>query len=107
VEPLLKSKAVCEFLDLSLATLSRLCSSGDIPHIILRRGRRKRIIRFRLEELERWLCSRSRGEPGRSIRKGRRNGDEMATQNSAISELSENKGENGEGHRSVSPVSGA
>jgi excisionase family DNA binding protein len=58
---LLTPKQVAEMFQLSLATLSRMAGAGQIPHIILKTGRRKKVIRFRTEEVERWLSARTHG----------------------------------------------
>jgi excisionase family DNA binding protein len=61
MKPLLNSKAVCTLLDIKPATLSRMVHSGRIPYVLLGTGKKKLTVRFREEELERWLDRRSRG----------------------------------------------
>ena len=97
---LLTPKNVADLLQLSQATLSRMCSSGDIPHVVLRAGKRKRVIRFRESDVERWLTSRTRtGLPGRAAKRNSgRIGNMVATENIAVLEASETERENGQGH---------
>jgi excisionase family DNA binding protein len=61
MKPLLNSKAVCEILGVAPATLSRMVHSNRIPFVLLSTGKTKLTVRFREEELERWLDRRSRG----------------------------------------------
>ena len=91
---------VAEQLAVSAATVMRMCSSGDLPHIVLRAGRRKRVVRFRQEDVERWLVSRSRAGQGsgRSKRKSPINGDAMATRDERSTQASEIQTENMEAH---------
>ena len=107
VVKLLKSEAVTKRLDVSPATLSRMVGAGQIPHIVLRTGRRKKIIRFRAEDVERWLSARTHGgaaDQGAKRTRGRK-GNTVATQKLASLQVPEPQGENGEGHRSICPVS--
>lgn len=105
---LLSQKDVAEMLQVSLSTLSRMCSSGDLPHIVLRAGKRKRVIRFRLDEIEKWLASRTHAGPEseRPIRKRGRNGNGLATAKTMKLQVHEVERENREGHRFEQPVSG-
>lgn len=95
---LLTPHQVAEELQLSVATLSRMCTTGDIPHVILRAGRRKRVIRFRREDLDRWLNTRTRG--GKRQRSG--NADSLLELPGELSResISENENGNGPSHRS-------
>ena len=106
---LLTPKQVAEMFQLSIATLSRMAGAGQIPHIVLRKGRRKRVIRFRTEEIEAWLHARTHGgAAGRGSRRTRgRIGNNVATQKLASLQVRESERENDEGHQSVGPVSGA
>jgi len=61
VKPLLNSKAVCQLLGVSPAVLSRMVHANKIPYVLLSSGKKKLTVRFREEELERWLDRRSRG----------------------------------------------
>lgn len=61
MEPLLTCKDVCKWLAVSNATLCRMVRSKSIPHIVVRAGKRKLIVRFREKALEEWARRRSRG----------------------------------------------
>lgn len=58
---LLTPKEVSQMFQLSLSTVSRMASAGQIPHIVLKAGRRKKVIRFKSEQVERWLAERTLG----------------------------------------------
>ncbi len=106
---LLTPKQVAEMFQLSIATLSRMAGAGQIPHVVLRTGRRKRVIRFRTEEIEAWLCTHTHGgaaDQGAKRTRGRK-GNTVATQKLASLQVRESERENDEGHQSVCPVSGA
>ena len=97
---LLKAEKVAEMLDVSPSTLSRMCSSGNIPHIILRSGVRKKTIRFRGEDVDLWLAQRTLNQidPPSKRRKRHPEGNAVATQNTPILQAINIKGENGHGH---------
>jgi len=103
---LLTQKELAEILQLSRATISRMCAAGDLPHYVLRSGRRKRVIRFRLEEIEKWLAQRTHTGPGgeRPKRNSARNGNELATAKTMMLQVHEAERENGQGHEHVRPV---
>jgi excisionase family DNA binding protein len=61
MEVLLDSRQVCNVLNITAPTLSRMVHGGTIPHILLTTGKRKWVVRFRRQELEAWLTRRSRG----------------------------------------------
>jgi len=61
VTPLLTSRAVCELLNISAATLSRMIKTNRIPYILMSSGKTKNSVRFSEAELERWIERRSRG----------------------------------------------
>ena len=105
---LLTQKQLGDLLQLSQATISRMCAAGDLPHIVLRAGKRKRVIRFRLEEVERWLQSRTHGGPeGQRPKRNRgRFGNGLATEKTMKLQVHEAERENREGHRFEQPVSG-
>lgn len=96
-------------MQLSQATISRMCAAGDLPHIVLRAGKRKRVIRFRAEEVEKWLTQRTHGGPEgqRPKRKGGRFGNGMATEKKAHPQVHEIESENGDGHLTDRRVTGA
>lgn len=105
---LLTPKQVAEMFQLSLSTLSRMAGAGQIPHVVLRTGRRKKVIRFRTEEIEAWLCTHTRGgaaDQGSKRTRGRI-GNNVATQKPSSLQVRESERENDEGHQSYSPVSG-
>jgi hypothetical protein len=52
-------------LQVSPATMSRLVALKEIPFVVIQSGRRKKTVRFRWRDVERWLALRSRG-PSRS-----------------------------------------
>ena len=93
MKPLLNSKAVCELLGISAATLSRMLRTNRIPYVLLGTGRHKLIVRFREVDLEAWVERRSRGASGRSIL----NGYDVATEKRKASQVVEIK--------SLTPVS--
>lgn len=99
---LIDCKTVADNLGVSVATLSRMCSSGDIPHFVLRKGKRKRVIRFDPAAVERWLVTRTQSR--------RRIGNEVATQQAPSEQVTEQmpecQSENGNTHRSSSTVGG-
>lgn len=97
---LLTQKQLGDLLQLSQATISRMCASGDIPHIVLRSGRRKRVIRFRAEDVEKWLQSRTHGGSGahRPKRNRGRFGNGLAIEKTMMLQVHEAETENREGH---------
>lgn len=106
---LLTPKSLADMLDVSQATISRMCSSGDLPHIVLRSGRRKRVIRFRAEDVEKWLALRTHGGLGgeRPKRKGPRIGNGLATEKPASMQRLETQREKADGHLTDKLVTGA
>ena len=66
---LLTVRQAAEFLQISPATCHRRATLGDIPCVRLWTGRRAPL-RFRRDELERWLEAR-RVKPLRSVRGGK------------------------------------
>jgi len=69
MKPLLNSKAVCELIGISPAVLSRWVHANKIPYVLLTSGKKKPVVRFKEDELEKWLDRRSRGPVPRSISK--------------------------------------
>jgi excisionase family DNA binding protein len=90
---LLTQKDVADMLSVSQPTISRMCKQGDLPFIVLKAGRRKKVIRFRVEDVERWIISRtSTGAANRrAARTGRLNGNGMATGDREMSQVMESK----------------
>ena len=97
---LLTQKDVAEMFQTSQATISRMACAGQIPHVVLRTGRRKNIIRFRPEDVERWLRERTHGGPKnqRSKQKQPPNGNGMVTEKTMNAEVQDTKRENDGGH---------
>ena len=52
-------KEIGEMLQVSESTVLRMAYSGDLPYIPLRRGKRKKIIRFDPVVVEGWIRKRS------------------------------------------------
>jgi len=94
---LLKCKEVAAMLSLSESTLSRMCGSGSIPHIILRAGVRKKTIRFKEEDIYLWLSQHTLNQINKPVqrRRGHPNGHTAVTQNTPILQAVNIKGENG------------
>jgi excisionase family DNA binding protein len=91
---LLTQKDVADMLSVSQPTISRMCKHGDLPFIVLKAGRRKKVIRFRVEDVERWITKKtSTGAANRrSARNERLNGNGMATDDGEMSQVSGGKG---------------
>jgi excisionase family DNA binding protein len=47
-------------LSVSRATINRMVAEGILPAITLRSGKRKRVLRFRQEVIDRWLVAQER-----------------------------------------------
>jgi excisionase family DNA binding protein len=56
---LLTQKDVADMLSVSQPTVSRMCKHGDLPFIVLKAGRRKKVIRFRVEDVEKWITKKT------------------------------------------------
>jgi predicted site-specific integrase-resolvase len=69
MKPLLNSKRVCEWFEISPSVLSRWVHGNKIPYVLMTSGKRKMIVRFREDELEAWLARRSRGPVPRAFSK--------------------------------------
>lgn len=69
MEPILNSQRVCELLGISRATLSRMVQAGEIPYILRRQGKRKKMVMFNEALLERWVASRTRVAAGMKFRR--------------------------------------
>ena len=59
MDSLLKAREVAVFLNLRPSTVYDLAHRGVLPHIIIRKGARRSLIRFRKEDLARFLQQRS------------------------------------------------
>jgi len=53
-------KEISDLLQVSESTVLRMAYSGDLPYIPLRAGKRKKIIRFDLAMVEKWLGKRAK-----------------------------------------------
>jgi len=54
-EKLLTPKQVAELFGVAITTIHRMAYQGQLPHVVLRRGKRKAIIRFKQDSLEKFL----------------------------------------------------
>ena len=54
------AKEISDLLQVSESTVLRMAYSGDLPYIPLRRGKRKKIIRFDPVMVEKWLGKRAK-----------------------------------------------
>ncbi len=54
-DKLLTAKQAADMFDVSVTTIYRMTYYGELPHIVLRRGKRKAIVRFKRESLEKFL----------------------------------------------------
>lgn len=57
---LLTIKATAAILEVAPITVVRLFDSGALPGVVLKQGKRKRIIRFRDETLQKFITGRER-----------------------------------------------
>ena len=67
---LLSISQVAEQLGVSRATLGRMVTEGVLPVIVLRSGKRKRILKFRQEIIDRWLLRLEQQDAGRNRANG-------------------------------------
>ena len=104
---LLTPKDLATSLRLSLATISRMSASGQLPAILIASGPRKKTYRYDETEIEAWLRERRRGPQGqRGLRRRIRNGNVVATGNSDTSQPIETKNESERWHLSSRQVNG-
>ena len=87
MKALLNSRDVCQLLLISPATLSRMVRSNRIPYVLLGKGKVKLAVRFREDELERWIARRSRGAVPRNLPV--QNCDDVATENKKSTQVSD------------------
>jgi len=52
-------REISDLLQVSAATVLRMAYSGDLPCIAIRKGKRKKIIRFDPVMVEKWLAKRT------------------------------------------------
>jgi excisionase family DNA binding protein len=57
---LLTIEQTAEHLQISRQTATRMIADGQLPAILLRSGRRKKVWRVRPEALERWLTEKEK-----------------------------------------------
>ena len=57
---LLKVKDVCVLLRVSKSTVYEWVHQGILPHIVIKRGKRKQTIRFNESAIENWMKARER-----------------------------------------------
>jgi excisionase family DNA binding protein len=62
IDHLLHARQIAEILNIRLSTVYALCRRGELVHIRLTEGRRRPLIRFRKEDLEKLLRDRTRGK---------------------------------------------
>ncbi len=63
LEPLMTPKQVAETLGMKLAWTYGAIASGFIPGVLISTGRRRRSIRVRPTDLERWMKNREIRQP--------------------------------------------
>jgi excisionase family DNA binding protein len=84
-------RELADFLFVSPATVGRMAQAGVIPCVVLRTGRRKKIVRFKRADIEKWLAQRTRptASDNRASRKTRQFGNAMATESRPLAQLAE------------------
>ena len=53
-------KEISEILQISQSSVLRMAYDGDLPYILLRSGKRKKVIRFDPAMVEKWLGKRAK-----------------------------------------------
>ena len=61
MKALLTPSQVCILLQISKATLSRMVKAGEIPYVLRRQGKRKKMVGFEEDILEKWVAVHRRG----------------------------------------------
>ena len=59
METLLRAHQIARILNVKPSTLYALCYRGVIPYIRIRQGKRRPLLRFRQEDIERFLKANS------------------------------------------------
>ena len=59
MEALLVAKDVARILNLRISTVYDLSHRGVIPHVVITKGRRRSLIRYRQQDIERLIRERS------------------------------------------------
>ncbi len=57
---LLKVKDICELLKVSKSTVYEWVNQGFLPHIVIKRNKRKQTIRFSKDAIESWMKAQER-----------------------------------------------
>ena len=57
--PLLRAQQVAQILNLRPSTVYAMAERGDLPHVRIKQGAHRNLIRFRREDLEDFLDSRT------------------------------------------------
>jgi len=98
---LLTPEDLAEMLRVSRATVSRMCAAGSLPCVVLRAGKRKRIVRFREADIEQFItrCVKAGAGRPRGRRKRDENGYGVATKNVGDVQLFECAGESAAGRQ--------
>ncbi len=60
-ERFLHAQDVARLLNVKIATVYRLCRRGELVHVRLGEGRQRPLVRFRREDLDRFLRERTVG----------------------------------------------
>jgi hypothetical protein len=63
MQALLSIRATAQILNLSVPTVTRLYDAGILPGILIAQRRRRRIIKFRPEALEKFVAKREKSRP--------------------------------------------
>ena len=58
--PLLSIEQVADVLGVGRSTVTRMINGGDLPAVLVRSGKRKKLYRVREQALERWITARER-----------------------------------------------
>ncbi len=58
-EPLIGAREVAAWLGLAVSSIYAKAATGEISHVLLWKGSRKPLVRFRRTEIERWLREHS------------------------------------------------
>lgn len=61
-ESLFDAREVAEWLKVAVSAVYDQATKGQIPHLRLWRGRRRTLIRFRREDIEKYLLDRTAGQ---------------------------------------------
>ena len=76
---LLRPQAIAKILDVSRSSILRMIKDGSLPAVILRSGKRKKILRIREEDLEKWITIQMRQQSANKAGKSRRRQEEASS----------------------------